>query len=299
MLIAVASGKGGTGKTTLAVNLAVALNENGKRVTYADCDVEEPNGGLFLNPKIDKTMQVGLPVPQVDDEKCDGCGKCGEICRFSAIVVLAGKPLTFPELCHGCGGCALVCGPKAITEVPRNMGEIEIGKAGEINYIAGRLTIGEAMPVPLIREVKNSLPSADYTLIDAPPGTSCPVIEAVKGADFIVLITEPTPFGLNDLQLAVEMVREMKLPFGVALNRAGIGDDRVKEYCRQEDIQLLAEIPNDRRIAEAYSRGELIIQALPEYKDYFTDIIEMISGIVNEQSSLHKYDQVNTLRNPL
>lgn len=278
MKIAIASGKGGTGKTTVAANLAAAWALKGEKVTYVDCDVEEPNGHLFLNPSIKKTDTVGTLVPEVNIELCDGCGKCSEICNFSAIVVLVGKPLTFPELCHSCGGCSLVCAPRAITEVSREIGVIETGVAGAVDFISGRLRIGEAMPGPLIRKVKLRLPVNNTVIIDSSPGTSCPVVETVKGTDFVLLVTEPTPFGLNDLKLAVEMVRKLELKYSVLVNRAGIGDDRIHRFCAEEGVDLIAEIPDDRKIAEAYSRGDLVIHALPLYKTVFEGIIKAIEG---------------------
>lgn len=270
MKIAIASGKGGTGKTTVATNLALTLAEEGRKVTYFDCDVEEPNGHIFLQPKIERKDSVGIPVPQVDMEKCIGCGLCGQICQYSAIVVINKKVLTFPELCNGCGGCSLVCPVEAISEVPRQIGVVEEGRADGIRFFQGILRVGEVRSTPLIRQVKRSLSSCDgIKIVDAPPGTSCPVIEAVKGVDFVLLVTEPTPFGLNDLKLAVGMVRELKIPLGVVINRADVGDDEVKVYCQAEGIELLLEIPDDRRVAEAYSRGELAINALPEYLPWF------------------------------
>ncbi len=276
MRVAIASGKGGTGKTTVSANLAVAWSRLEEKVTYADCDVEEPNGHLFLKPSIEKTEQIGALVPEVNFDLCDGCGKCGEICNFSAIVVLAGKPLTFPELCHSCGGCSLVCEPKAIKEIPRNIGIVETGSAGDLNFVSGKLRIGEAMSPPLIREVKRAIPANEHAVIDAPPGTSCPVVEVVKDSDYVLLVTEPTPFGLNDLKLAVEMVRKLNLRYSVLLNRAGSGDDRVHDYCRKEDIDLIAEIPDDRKIAESYSRGELLVDALPQYELLFKRLVDSI-----------------------
>jgi len=276
MRVAIASGKGGTGKTTVSANLAVTWSRLEEKVTYADCDVEEPNGHLFLKPSIDKTEQIGALVPEVNFDLCDGCGKCGEICNFSAIVVLAGKPLTFPELCHSCGGCSLVCEPKAIKEIPRNIGIVETGSVGDLNFVSGKLRIGEAMSPPLIREVKRAIPANEHAVIDAPPGTSCPVVEVVKDSDYVLLVTEPTPFGLNDLKLAVEMVRKLNLRYSVLLNRAGSGDDRVNDYCRKEDIDLIAEIPDDRKIAESYSRGELLVDALPQYELLFKRLVDSI-----------------------
>ncbi len=277
MKIAIASGKGGTGKTTLAVNMA--LSAEGP-VQLLDCDVEEPNCHIFLKVTLGESKAVTVPVPQVDVERCNGCGKCGEICRYSAIVSLKTKPLVFPEMCHGCGGCSLVCPRGAISETGREVGVVERGAAGDLRFIRGLLRIGEAMAPPLIRAVKKEADNRGLVIIDAPPGTSCPVIEAVKGADYVVLVTEPTPFGLHDLKLAVDMVGALSLPFGVVVNRVGIGDDRVSSYCVEHGISVLAEIPDDRRIAQAYSRGEPIVEAVPEYGGVFRAVMSQISGIL-------------------
>lgn len=270
MIVAIASGKGGTGKTTVAVNLALSVAEP---VQLLDCDVEEPNCHIFLKPQPTSKHIVTVPVPQVDENKCTACGKCGKICQYSAIVSLKTKPLVFPEMCHGCGGCDLVCPENAISEVGREVGVIEQGVVNGCEFVQGRLRIGEAMSPPLIRAVKKTARKDTWVIIDAPPGTSCPVIEAIKGSDYVILVTEPTPFGLNDLRLAVEMVREMAIPFGVVINRIGIGDDRVHKFCAGQQIPILVEIPDDRRIAEAYSRGEVIVHALPGYRPVFSTII--------------------------
>ena len=269
MKIAFASGKGGTGKTTLATNLAVAVSRQGRSVAYLDCDVEEPNGHLFLKPAIAERTSVTTPVPQVIEEACQPCGQCGEICQYSAIVCLGEKVLVYPALCHGCGGCALVCPSQAIIEVPREIGVVERGQAGPVQFVHGLLNVGEAQSPPVIKAVRAAAPDVDWLVIDAPPGTSCPVITAVRDCDFVVLVTEPTPFGLNDLELAVQIMRQLGLLFGVVINRADVGDDRVVDYCAAEQIPVLLEIPDDRRIAEAYSRGELIIEAVPETFEAF------------------------------
>jgi MinD superfamily P-loop ATPase len=269
LCVAVASGKGGTGKTTLAVNLALAA---GAPVDLLDCDVEEPNADLFLGVRFDGSAPVTIPVPEVDKQRCTACGACGELCRYSAIVSLGSTPILFPQLCHGCGGCRRVCPADAIREVSRPIGEVQWGRRGAVRFAHGRLTIGEATAPPVIRAVKRALPQGEQpalTLIDAPPGTSCPVIEALRGADFVLLVTEPTPFGLHDLTLAVEMVRKLGLPSGVVINRDGIGDWRVATYCRAEGIPILLRIPEDRRIAQTYSRGEPVVEALPEYRERF------------------------------
>jgi len=277
MNIAVASGKGGTGKTTVATNLAYTASGNGKSTAYLDCDVEEPNGHIFLKPVITNSKPVGNLIPRVDEEKCTHCGKCGEICQYSAIVCIKEKVLVFPELCHACGGCMLVCPAGAISEVPREMGQLETGAAGPILFVRGLLNIGEAMSLPVIKEVRAAAPPAELVIVDAPPGTSCPVIESVRGCDFVILVTEPTPFGLNDLRLAVDMVRALGLAFGVVINRADLGNEDVRLYCRSNNIKILAEIPDDRRIAESYSVGELICEALPEYGSIFEKLLEAIT----------------------
>jgi len=277
MIIAVASGKGGTGKTTLATNLAVTLARDGRAVTYIDCDVEEPNGHLFLNPQIQESRPVNLLVPDVDNDKCTGCGKCGEICQYSAIVCINKKVLTFLDLCHACGGCALICPENAITEVPFRVGMIEKGSATDgIGFVHGRLDVGKPLAPPIIRAVRAEASPDGITILDASPGTSCPVIEAVRDADFLVLVTEPTPFGLNDLTLAVEMARELELPFGVVVNRCDVGDDKVAGYCEDERIPVLLEIPDDRRVAEAYSSGALAVDAVPDYRAHIEKLVDAV-----------------------
>lgn len=273
MILAIASGKGGTGKTTLSVNLARVF---GPDVQLLDCDVEEPNDHLFLKGTLRGEETVTIPVPQVDESLCDGCGECGRFCVYHAIVSFGTTPLVFPEMCHGCGGCAKVCPKKAIHEVNKRIGVVQTAQAENITLIQGRLDVGVAMSPPLIRAVKTRLRKGVPAILDAPPGTSCPVIATLRGADFVVLVTEPTPFGLHDLKLAVDMVRELRIPFGVVVNRVGIGDDRVHVFCGNEDIPILLEIPDDRRIAEAYSRGELIVEALPEYLAHFERLREAV-----------------------
>ena len=275
MIIAIASGKGGTGKTTVATNLALSVNED--NVWLLDCDVEEPNCHIFLNPKIEHTQQVRVFTPVVDEEKCTACGECGRICQYSAIVSLKTKPLVFPALCHGCRGCMLVCPERALSEGYREIGVIEKGRVEKIEFVHGKLKVGEVMSPSLIRAVKKSVSGDGLIIIDSPPGTSCPVIEGVKESDYVVLVTEPTPFGLNDLRLAVDMVRELEIPFGVVINRADIGDAGVLDYCKSEEIPVLLEIPNDRRVAEAYSRGKLMIHAVPEYKQNFENLLKTIA----------------------
>jgi len=275
MILAIASGKGGTGKTTVSVNLARSLDSN---VRLLDCDVEEPNCRLFLKGEKESEEIITMPVPQVDEALCDGCGECGRFCEYHAIVSFGKEPLFFAEMCHGCGGCAMVCPHKAITETGRRIGVVATIKSGNISLIEGKLDVGIAMAPPLIRAVKARLNSDTVSILDAPPGTSCPVISTIRGADFVLLVTEPTPFGLHDLKLAVKTVMELAMPFGVVINRMGSGDDRVNRYCRAENIPVFLEIPDDRRIAEAYSRGVLMVDALPEYRETFRKLMEKIEG---------------------
>ena len=276
MIIAVASGKGGTGKTTIATNLAKSVGDGAQLI---DCDVEEPNSHLFLNPKIEKSEEVCVPRPKVDLDKCTYCGDCAKICRFSAIVVVKKHVLVFPELCHGCGGCSKVCPEEAISEIPNSIGILEQGKSHPLAFVHGRLEVGEAMSPPLIKAARGLATVNGVVIIDSPPGTSCPVIASIKGSDFCILVTEPTPFGLNDLELAVEVVFELKIPAGVVINRSDIGDLAVKEFCQRRSIPILMEIPEDRQIAEAYSRGEMIIDVMPEYKLKFQQLFAKIEEI--------------------
>jgi MinD superfamily P-loop ATPase len=264
MIISVASGKGGTGKTLVATSLVLSLKDSHK-VTLLDCDVEEPNGHVFLRPVLTSHKPVNILVPRVAEDKCTHCGKCAEVCVYHAIAVLGNSVLTFPQLCHGCGACSYLCPEGAISEEPRETGVVEWGHSKGVGFVHGVLNVGEAMAPPVIRQVKEVASGNGVAIRDIPPGTSCPVVEAIKGSDFCLLVTEPTPFGLNDLALAVDMVRELGIPCGVILNRAGLGDNKVEEYCREQKIPILLTIPLDTEIARLYSRGITLVEGMPQW----------------------------------
>ena len=278
LCIAVASGKGGTGKTTIATNLAATLARDGCQVTYLDADVEAPNGHIFLKPEIHDTVPVCLPVPVVDEKRCTACGKCAELCQYGALILLGKQILVFPDLCHGCGGCQLICPEEAIQEIPRRIGTVETGQAGPIHFIQGQLDIGQPLAPPVIRTARQQLPGDGVQLIDAPPGTACAAVQAVEGTDFVLLVTEPTPFGLHDLQLSVDMLRALERSFGVVVNRSDEGSGLIRRYCADEEIEILLELPDDRRVAEACSRGELVADVLPEYNPCFAELFAQIES---------------------
>ncbi|NLE39245.1 MAG: P-loop NTPase [Pirellulaceae bacterium] len=281
MKIAIASGKGGTGKTTVATNLARVAAVEGRAVAYLDCDVEEPNGHLFLKPTITHQRPIHKMLPVVDPARCTMCGSCCRACRYGAIACVGQQVLIFADLCHSCGGCMLACPTDAITEVPKPIGELRIGTAGPIHFVEGRLNVGEAMSPPAIHEVKAAAPESAMTILDCPPGTSCPVIASIHGADLVLLVTEPTPFGLNDLKLAVEMVRALKLRLAVVLNRCDMGDDRVRRYCDTQRVAIVAEIADDRAVAEAYSRGQLACDAVGSFA---AQIRKLLNGLTDGAS---------------
>jgi MinD superfamily P-loop ATPase len=284
MIVSVASGKGGTGKTLVATSLALSLKDK-YNVQLLDCDVEEPNDHIFLKPNITHRKAVSIPVPNIDEEKCTHCGICADVCAYHAIAVLEEYVMTFPELCHGCGACSYLCPEKAISEVPHDIGVIETGRADSINFSHGKLAIGQAMAPPIIRKVKRLVDKDSVVIIDASPGTSCPVVEAIKNSDFCLLVTEPTPFGLNDLVLAVETVRQLGIPCGIVLNRAGVGDGKTEEYCQKENIPILLTIPLDTNIASYYSKGVPLIEGMPHYKHNFIELFDKIGKILNERIS--------------
>lgn len=289
MIISFASGKGGTGKTTVATNYALLLaGKYNRNIEFLDCDVEEPNAGIFLKPKIEKIEHVGIPIPKIDRANCDYCGVCADVCAYNALAVVKpgnnpGDVLVFSELCHGCGGCMIFCPKNAISETDRNIGIIEKGKAGSIKFMQGKLKIGEPMATPLIRQIKEAIADdkEQITLIDVPPGTSCPVIEAVKGSDLAVLVTEPTPFGLHDLVLAVDTLKKLAIPMGVVINRSSSNDGIISDYCHKTKVPVLMELPLSRAIAVAYSKGEPIINLKENYKQLFMKLHQKIAVQLN------------------
>jgi MinD superfamily P-loop ATPase len=265
MIVSVASGKGGTGKTSVAVNMALSIGN----VQLLDCDVEEPNAHLLLQPNLGKTEPVWSLIPQVNEELCSHCGECSEVCQYNAIFTSPEKVLVFPDLCHSCGGCGFVCPEKAITLEKHKIGILKFGSVGDLKLVYGEIEIGRPMAVPVIKAVKRQIREGENVILDSPPGTSCPFVETVRDSDFCVLVTEPTPFGLHDLKIAVEVLRKIAVPFGVVVNRAGLGDKKVYDYCEEESIRIMLEIPYKRRIAELYSRGVPFSQEMPEWKEKF------------------------------
>jgi len=276
LILSVASGKGGTGKTVVAVNLALALADE-RRVQLLDCDVEEPNDHIFLNPSWADRREVTMPTPEIDRERCDYCGHCAEVCNFHVLAVVPGQVLVFPELCHGCGACVRLCPSGAVSEVGRPLGEVQCGPAGEVAFCHGRLNPGEAISPPVIDAVRDRIDhGADVVILDCPPGTACPVVAAVRGTDFCLLVTEPTPFGLNDLELAADLVKMLGLPAGVVINRADIGDDRVHRFCERRGLPILLELPYDEDLARRYARGEAVAAVDPEWRRRFRELYDRV-----------------------
>lgn len=283
MIVCVASGKGGTGKTSVAVNMALSVDN----VQFLDCDVEEPNAHLLLHSTINKTEPVHVMVPNVNRELCTHCGECSRLCQYNAIFTTPEKILVFPELCHSCGGCALVCPTEAITEDKYKIGVLQFASAGDLNLVYGELEIGKPLAVPIIKAVKKQLQSDKDVILDSPPGTSCPFVETVRGSDFCILVSEPTPFGLHDLMIAVQVLKTLNLPFGVVVNRAGIGNTNLYDYCKKEGIRILLEIPYQRKIAELYSQGIPFSLEMPEWSEKF-------EALFNEIRKLTKNETINS-----
>jgi MinD superfamily P-loop ATPase len=297
MRIAVASGKGGTGKTTVATSLALSLGL--AKTLFLDCDVEAPNAHLFLSPSFEWQEEVGILIPQVDESHCTFCGRCAEVCQFHAIAVIGQRTLVFPELCHGCGSCSLNCPEHAISERLEVMGVLQAGPTpAGIHFVRGVMNVGEPMAVPIIRQLKQWVMQGDgdhpiyedkasgweTVILDAPPGTSCPVVESVRGSDFVLLVTEPTPFGLHDLRLMLEVVRKLNIPAGVVINRDGIGNAEVDRFCVEVGLPVLMRIPLDREIGEGIAQGKPLVTVRPEYTAHFRELYRRIQDIVQKVS---------------
>jgi len=281
LIISVASGKGGTGKTTISTNLALSIED----VQFFDFDVEEPNSNIFLKTEIIKRENVNVLIPEIDKKKCTFCGKCSEFCRYNALAVIKKNVLVFPELCHSCGGCDLVCPVKAVKYSLRAVGKIEHGKKEDIDFYQGFLNIGEIQAIPLLKSLTKKIDKNKNVILDAPPGAACPFVETVSNSDYCILVTEPTPFGLNDLKIAVDTVRLLGVPFGVIINRDGVGDNKVEIYCQHEKIPILAKIPQSSEIAELYSNGMPFVEEIPVYKNTFREIYKKISEEVEKRKN--------------
>lgn len=277
MKLAIASGKGGTGKTTVATSLAMAWAPT----TLIDCDVEGPNADLLLNPQISELREVGTLIPVIDNDLCLRCGQCADFCRYHALAVVAEKWMLFKELCHSCGGCQIICPNAALREEKRTVGTIKKGQAGKISFFQGILGEGETQPVPLIEALLENLPESEEVILDSPPGASCSMISVARAADAVLLITEPTPFGLHDLKAATEALRELDRPMAVIINRADWGDDTVRKFCHHEAIPIAMEIPHYRRAAEAYARALPLIRSIPELQEDFQALRPFIRDLIS------------------
>lgn len=287
MIVSIASGKGGTGKTTVATSMALALQAYDNEVTFLDCDVEEPNGHIFLKPDLKSVDSINIEVPEINEDICTHCGKCADICAFNALLVTGDAVIIFNELCHGCGGCQYFCEAKAVTMVPQKIGIIEKGYAGRIKFARGRLEVGSALTPPVVDAVKQHGDSRGSTILDAPPGTSCPVIHSVRESDFCLLVAEPTPFGLNDLDLAVQMIQSLNVPCGVLINRASDSIDLIEKYCHAKGLPVLLKIPLSKEVAEAYSRGVPLVEVKKEWPALFIELYRNIQELVTHERNNH------------
>jgi len=279
MKIAIASGKGGTGKTTLSTNLSSYIAEK-RNVVLTDLDVEEPNSGLFLNSELFFEEEKYKMIPEWNNVDCTLCGQCQDVCNYHAVIKIIDTIMVFPELCHSCYACSELCPTNSLPMVPKKMGELKHFKTDNFDFVESRLLIGEEQAVPLIKQtldyVDENFDQDVVKIYDSPPGTSCPVIEATKDADFIILITEPTPFGLNDVILAIDTMKELKKDFAIVINRYGLGNDDIVKYCEENNIPIIAKIPNQRAIAELYSKGELLYKQIPEVKTELENIVSYL-----------------------
>ncbi len=282
MQITVTAGKGGTGKTTVATNLALALKKVGK-VQFLDCDVEEPDAHIFLKPQIDKQQPVWMKRPRINEDLCTHCGVCAELCTFNALAVLEDKTFFYPQLCHGCGLCHLCCPEDAIIEIEHQIGIVESGRSDGFQFLQGVLTIGDPLAPPIIGKLKSYIDPEAISILDSPPGTACPAVEAIYKSDFAILVTEPTPFGLHDLKLAIKVCNNLGVPHGVVINRDGIGDAGVDEYCKENGISVLMRIPDSRQIAELYADGIPFILEIPEWADRFVNLYNKIEKQIHSQ----------------
>lgn len=282
MKISVASGKGGTGKTMVATNLGLALLAKEKSVQLLDCDVEEPNLHVFIKGNQMKSHEVSLPIPKVDYDKCLYCGKCSEVCQYNAIALLKRTLVIFPDVCHSCGGCWHLCPNGALEPTPRKIGTVTVSQAGCLELVSGKLKLGTHISPPLVKAVRGYENQAGIVIIDGPPGSSCPVMAAVEDTDYCILVTEPTPFGLHDLALAVGLLRVLGIPCGVVLNRAVPGNDLIDRYCVEKDLPILLRIPQQTEIAKAYAKGIPLVEMNPKWQDEFYNLYRQVSQEVQQ-----------------
>lgn len=287
LVVAFASGKGGTGKTSVVLNTAKAFSQD---IFVFDCDVEEPNCHIFLENIFTEEKEVTVFNPVINKEHCTGCGECSRFCERKALVCWGSPPIFFPEMCSGCGGCKLVCPANAISEGERVIGKIQVRKNGNIHLVSGIMNIGEESPVPIIRKLKSMIPKDNITFIDAPPGSSCPVVASILESDYLVLIAEETPFGLSNLQIVIDLAKKMKIPMGVINNRKGMGRENIYDFLKRFDIPLLCEIPYDKDIYDAYSNGKLIVEISDKYKKIFGNLAKkLIKEAVESKEENAKY----------